>query len=423
VIDGGSGNDRILGQSGKDEIDGGSGDDNINGGESDDTIIGGPGTDRIVGGNDDDTIDVRDGERDVVTCGTGNEDGVTADPVDSVASDCESGSQAGSGGGGGGGDDGGDDDGGSGDGGGGGGGGAAPGTGPYFTQPMFFNRDVSNTPKAGNSDATIAALQASGGWGTGVMKIDFTIDVLTATSATPKRTFTPTADFYNPDCDHTAVPIPAGGNVENENGYACTTGGDCHLLVWNTTEKKLYEMWRANITSSFQGGCLAVWDAAAAHTDTLRGDQCTSADAAGFPIAPMLFTADEVKAGSIDHAIRFVLPNSRVKRGFVRPATHGTATTGGANAPSYGVHFRLRANYPVDSLPTEGAKVVARAMQKYGMYHADGGNIALTAQSDRHTTAKWAGLLGPSDLTALRVTDFEVIDHGPSRPVTNDCVR
>ncbi len=303
--------------------------------------------------------------------------------------------------------------------------GSAQGVGPYFTEPMFFNDDVTGIPKASNSGTIIAALDAAGGWGTGTMKIDFTIDVLTASASTPKRTFTPTVDFYNPDCDHTAVPIPAGGNVENESGYQCTTGGDCHLLVWHPTEKKLYEMWRANILSSttFQGGCLAVWDAQLAPTDTLRGDQCTSADAAGFPIAPLLFTADEVAAGEIDHAIRFILPNNRVKRSIVRPATHGTNTTGGANAPSYGVHFRLRADYPVDTLPTAGARVVARAMQKYGMYHADGGNIALTAQSDRHTTAKWAGLLGPSDLTALRVTDFEVIDHGASIPVTNDCTR
>src|SRR6185437_5868533 len=59
--------------------------------------------------------------------------------------------------------------------------------------------------------------------------IDREVDVLTATSATPKRTFTPTSDFYNPDCDHMPMPIPAGGNVESESGYACTGGGDCHL--------------------------------------------------------------------------------------------------------------------------------------------------------------------------------------------------
>jgi len=295
--------------------------------------------------------------------------------------------------------------------------------GPYFTTPMFFNADVSMTPKSASSASLIAALSAAGGWGNGnVMQIDFALDVLTATAATPKRSFTPTGDFWSPDCDLTSMPVPAGGNLEGETGYACTGDGDCHLLVSDPAAGKLYEMYRANIGSTFQGGCLAVWNTGTSYTSKLRGDQCTSADAAGFPIAPLLFTADEVKAGHIDHAIRFILPNARIKRGFVRPATHGSSTSGGSAAPSYGVHLRLRADYPIANLPA-GARVVARAMQKYGMYHADGGNIALTAASDRHTTAKWSGLLAPRDLAALKVTDFEVIDHGLPIALTFDCVR
>jgi serine/threonine-protein kinase len=301
--------------------------------------------------------------------------------------------------------------------------GTTPGAGPYFAHPMFFNREVSTAPAAATSAATIAALTAAGGWGTGRMQIDFALDVLAADPSAPMRSFTPTADFFSPDCDRTQLPVPVGGNVEDEPGYACTGGGDCHLIVFDTATTKLYEMWRADITSTFQGGCLAVWDGQAAYGDALRGDQCTSADAAGFPIAPLLFTADEVAAGHIDHAIRFVLPNNRVAHGFTRPATHGTSTTGGAGAPAYGVHLRLRADYPIASLPTAGAQVVARAMQRYGMYHADGGNIALTAQSDRHTTAKWAGLLGPLDLSQLEVRDFEVIDHGSPIALTDNCTR
>src|ERR1044071_937292 len=296
-------------------------------------------------------------------------------------------------------------------------------TGPYFTTPMFFNRDVSTTAKAANSDSIIAALVAAGGWGnSNKMQIDFDRDVMIAPAGTPKQSFTPTDDFFSPDCDLASVPVPPGGNVEGETGYACTGDGDCHLLVHDPVGGKLYEMWRANITTTFQGGCLAVWNTGTSYTSTLRGDQCTSADAAGFPIAPLLFTADEVQAGHIDHAIRFILPNNRIKRGYVRPATHATSTTGGSSAPSYGVHLRLRADYPIASLKP-GAQVVARAMQKYGMYHADGGNIALTAQSDRHTTAKWSGLLAPQDLAALKVTDFEVIDHGAPIALTYDCVR
>src|SRR5262249_61534684 len=99
--------------------------------------------------------------------------------------------------------------------------------------------------------------------------------------------------------------------------------------------------------------------------------QCPSADAAGYPIAPLLFTADEVAAGHIDHAIRFTMPNDRVRRGYTRPATHGTDTSGTGSMPYYGVHLRLRADYPVDSLPSAGAPVVARALQTYRMVHAD----------------------------------------------------
>ncbi|MBL8627645.1 MAG: hypothetical protein JNK64_40545 [Myxococcales bacterium] len=307
-----------------------------------------------------------------------------------------------------------------------GGGTVIGGGGPYFPAGAFWDQDVSGVAPAANSDAIIGSLRGAGGWGNGdTFQIDFSIDVLRADGASPaKRSFTPTADFYEPDCDAVPMPVPAGGNVEGEAGYACTGDGDCHLLVWAPDEKQLYEMWRANIVGDqFDGGCLAVWDTSRNYGATGRGEQCTSADAAGFPIAPLLFTADEVAAGEIDHAIRFILPNDRVQRGYVRPATHGTNTTGDANAPYYGVHLRLRADYPLDTLPTEGARVVARALQRYGMYHADGGNIALTAQSDRYTTAKWDGLLEPRDLSALQVEDFDVIDHGAPIDLTFDCVR
>ena len=89
----------------------------------------------------------------------------------------------------------------------------------------------------------------------------------------------------------------------------------------------------------------------------MRGDQCTSADAAGLPIAPLLFSADEVAAGSIDHAIRFILPNSRIRAGvFVHPASHAGAPVGRPpRTVPYGARLRLRADYPVTGLPAGGA--------------------------------------------------------------------
>jgi hypothetical protein len=189
-------------------------------------------------------------------------------------------------------------------------------------------------------------------------------------------------------------------------------------------------MWRANIVGgNFDGGCLAVWDLTRDYVPHGRGEGCTSADAGGFPMTALLFDADEVAAGSIDHAIRFILPNDRIgKNEYVHPATHSTfasVSTTAPGSPPYGARLRLRADYPVDGLPSTGAKVVARAMQKYGMLLSDGGNIALTATSDQFTTHKWSGVLGASDLSALLVTDFEMVDGGARIPYTqgSDCVR
>jgi hypothetical protein len=300
----------------------------------------------------------------------------------------------------------------------------SPAAGAYFPAGAVWYQDVSRAPLDAESRAVISYLDGVG-WGLGRMQIDFSIEVLEGPAGTPMRTFTPTEDHFSPDCDIEPVPVPAVGALEGESGYECRSDGDCHLIVVDRPRNRLFEMWRADIRGSeFRGGCLAVWDMTRVYPASGRGEQCTSADAAGYPIAPLLFDADEVAAGAIRHAIRFILPNSRIRRGvYVHPATHGTrATTGPPEAPPYGARLRLRADYPVDTLPT-GARVVARAMQAYGMFLADGGNVALTARSDRFTAAKWSGLLGPRDLDRIRPGDFEMVDGGARIPLTLDCVR
>jgi hypothetical protein len=68
--------------------------------------------------------------------------------------------------------------------------------------------------------------------------------------------------------------------------------------------------------------------------------------------------------------------------------------------------------------------VVARAMQKYGMFLADDGNITLTAQNDKDTATKYADLgFGSHDLQELKITDFEVIDQGQPIALTDECAR
>jgi hypothetical protein len=141
----------------------------------------------------------------------------------------------------------------------------------------------------------------------------------------------------------------------------------------------------------------------------------------------MLATPDEVASGRIGHALRFVLPGDRIRENiYVPPATHSTASTsGGPDTPPYGVRLRLKASYDTSALPP-GTQVIAEALKTYGMFLSDGGQLALTLASDRFTTAKWDALgAGDEDLSALLVTDFEVVDYGTEFDFgsLDDCTR
>jgi len=302
----------------------------------------------------------------------------------------------------------------------------APPSLALFRAPNAWNTPVDASPLSASSASVVAALDAAGGWGNGRMQIDFSMKVLSADAATPKVRVTPASGYYTPDCDTGVLfPLPAGGAVEGESGYVCTGGGDCHLLVVHGGEGKLYETYQASVSGGvLQAMCAVVWDLAKSYPADLRGDQCTSTDAAGLPVAALLFTADEVAAGSIDHAIRFILPNARMaQKVFVHPATHAGAPSGAAGLPPYGSRLRLKSSYPLAGLPP-GAQVVARALQKYGMILADGGTIALTAADDAFTRHKWAEVgIDSHSLSGLQVTDFEVVDGGAAIPLTYDCVR
>ena len=75
------GNDRVSGRAGPDHISGGRGNDRLSGGSGRDDITGGPGNDRLSGGSGRDVINSRDSKRDSVSCGPGR-DRVKADRRD-----------------------------------------------------------------------------------------------------------------------------------------------------------------------------------------------------------------------------------------------------------------------------------------------------------------------------------------------------
>jgi hypothetical protein len=335
---------------------------------------------------------------------------------------------------------------------------------PRFPPGAVWNQNIEAATTHPNSASMIGTLQGlntgtcSGfGFGCGRLQIDFSIRVVRTGAGAPTATIVSIPNggnedrYYLPDCEPlgSSVPVPVGATIEGETGMTCDVfGNDCHYLV--VDGNTLHEVYRANLEGgTLHAQCLATWRLDVVYPDVGRGEHCTSADAAGFPIAPLLFNADEVAAslaqdatggGDIGHAIRFILPNSRMAsdvnlpgavggRLYVRPATHAGAPSGPTGSVPYGSRLRLRSDFPLTNY-TPAARVLLNTMKRYGMVLADGGNIALTAESDVYTTAKWANLnIGSrvfdqtAGATIVRASDFEVIDTGPRIAETYECVR
>lgn len=316
---------------------------------------------------------------------------------------------------------------------------------PRFPAQAPWYEDVSAPDRIHpDSAAMIAHLEALGGWGTnssadhGRFQIDFSMKVLRADASAPLVTVLdyPYGGHYAPDCDAPGgtFPLPEGGSIEGSGDYTCNNAEeDCHLLVVQGDE--LFEAFHANLTDAgLEAQCALRWDLRKVYPRSGRGEQCTSVDAAGFPVAPLLFNADEVwnaiqDGGDIGHAIRFILPNARMaEEVYVHPATHaGAPSDPGAHAIPYGSRLRLRASFDIGGFSTNPAvRVILRSLKKYGMLLADGGNVPLTAEADTYTTHQWDDpdiALDSRSLFGIRVDDFEVVQTGDPIDLTYDCVR
>jgi serine/threonine-protein kinase len=197
------------------------------------------------------------------------------------------------------------------------------------------------------------------------------------------------------------VPVPAGGALEGEQGYECRGDGDCHLIVAEPlADEALRDCGEPTSAANRSGaGCLAVWDMTRVYPASGRGEQCTSADAAGLPdrAAPVLTPTRSRRAGSIT-AVRFILPNATIRRARVRAHRRRTAraaTSGPPDAPPYGAPAAAARDYPLARSRTRAPASWLARLQRYGCCCSDAGRVALTARSDRFTRTKWAGLLGP----------------------------
>ena len=230
---------------------------------------------------------------------------------------------------------------------------------PVFPAGNVWNQDISALPVASNSDTLIAKI----GLDTGLHP-DFGsyrgYGIPYNTVPGTQRKLTVRFD-YSSQSDHVGYPIPSRPRIE--------AGSDHHMLIVDSGSCKLYEMWNVRHTRrGWRAGSGAVWKMT---SNALRPDGWTSADAAGLPILPGLVRYPEVAAGVIDHALRFTAPQTR--DAHIYPARHDAGSGSSVSLPPMGLRVRLKSSFDLSQLSPQ-ARVVAVALQHYGMILADNGS-------------------------------------------------
>jgi len=185
-----------------------------------------------------------------------------------------------------------------------------------------------------------------------------------------------------------AFHIPAGTQAD--------PGSDGHLAIFDPATEREWGMWQAQYNSTTNtwtagsGAALDLSTAIAAPADV------SGANDANFPALAGIVRPEELAAGHIDHPLVYETP-ARAKGAARCPATanHGIDTT--SLALPDGALLQLDPSLDVNSLAIPAwEKVIARALQVYGMYIRDGssGSTDLIGENTINRGDQWTTLLG-----------------------------
>jgi hypothetical protein len=270
---------------------------------------------------------------------------------------------------------------------------------PVFPPKNAWNQRVDGLPVAADSAQLVASIGlgahvhadfGSGKWDGGPIGIPF--DVVS------RRTHRSHVSFqYADESDHVRYPIPSRVHIEG----GSHASGDRHAILVDKSSCRLYELFDLRHTShGWTAGSGATWNLRSNH---LRRAGWTSADAAGLPIFPGLARWDEVSRGVIDHALRFTAPQTR--QAYVYPARHFASSSNDPSLPPMGLRVRLKASVDISKFPRQ-ARIVLRALQRYGMILADNGSPwYISGAPNRHWNND-----ALHTLDRLTGADFEVVD-------------
>lgn len=252
---------------------------------------------------------------------------------------------------------------------------------------------------------------------------EFSVPIYVADAATPRFSISPTAAYAPKDTRLDGVPIPPGA--------AADPGEDGHMAVYDPGRRCVYEFYRAKQAGT---GWTADWvNATPADGSGIYPDGLGTR-AAGFSITAGLIWPDELRSGQIDHALVFAYPFTRTG-GPVAPATRSDGRSTDPAALPIGAHLVLDPAVDVEALPIpDQDKVIARALQRYGMILADtsGGFTLYAVHPQSFSADPYQALWGDTvwaDMKGIPFDRMRVLAMGPQQkpydgpPLGNRCNR
>lgn len=268
-------------------------------------------------------------------------------------------------------------------------------------------------PLAANSAAVVANIQTDvkNNYGTFAINTDtYSSPIYTVPSGTP------TTNWSFDDCQNKgSLPpnfAPVLMNVPTQAGMVQSMGTDGEITIYDPSADQEWEFWVASQTNGQWSAC---WGGTIQHVSADPGifPSGLGATASGLPLLGFLIRIDELQAGVIRHTLN--IETVRTQAGvFSWPANRTDGNTADADILMEGQRVRLDPTFDVTTLPNPAERVIAKAMQDYGMILTDtSGAVSMQAEDPRPYMAAHNTTTNPYDALFAGAASYAVLQDIP----------
>lgn len=274
--------------------------------------------------------------------------------------------------------------------------------GSPFNKPIPQNAAVD--PRSARMIDLLAYEVDRAGWR--ISHDEWTTPVYFAGKKTPKYNVALTNPYFKGKV-LAGVPIPAHAAPDQTDDGAMAIIDRARKCEYNLlgAKKNPDGSWTARFANAIRTNTDGVFDYAEA------------ARASGFAGSAGLIWPQELNSGRIRHALTFVFRFTKAG-GPVRPATGSDGTSMDPGAIPEGARLQLDPSLDIDALGLEPwQRIIAKALQEYGMYLADtGGTVAIQAVHSQSVATAYPWVDEPR-LPSSLARHLRVLNLGPQRPV------